>query len=297
MHYSELVRGPVGSIQGQVQVLQQAGASISRIQELLPTRSKLEDGEGALPPGPLPVTFTDVSFGYGEEEAVLQEISFRLQPGRVLGLLGRTGSGKTTLARLLLRMYDPDEGEIRLGNVVPSTVRLHHLRQRVSMVTQDAQLFQATVRDNLSFFNPAISDERLWDVLRELGLSGWLRSLPDGLSTELQAGEGGLSAGQAQLLAFARVFLTDPGLVILDEASSCLDVVTEQLVGRAVNRLLENRTGIVIAHRLATVRSVDEVMILDRGRIVEYGDRAQLAGDPESRFHRLMQAGLHKVLA
>ena len=280
-----------------MQVLQQAGASISRIQELLPTRSKLEDGEGALPPGPLPVTFTDVSFGYGEEEAVLQEISFRLQPGRVLGLLGRTGSGKTTLARLLLRMYDPDEGEIRLGNVVPSTVRLHHLRQRVSMVTQDAQLFQATVRDNLSFFNPAISDERLWDVLRELGLSGWLRSLPDGLSTELQAGEGGLSAGQAQLLAFARVFLTDPGLVILDEASSCLDVVTEQLVGRAVNRLLENRTGIVIAHRLATVRSVDEVMILDRGRIVEYGDRAQLAGDPESRFHRLMQAGLHKVLA
>ena len=278
-------------------MLQQAGASISRIQELLPTRSKLEDGEGALPPGPLPVTFTDVSFGYGEEEAVLQEISFRLQPGRVLGLLGRTGSGKTTLARLLLRMYDPDEGEIRLGNVVPSTVRLHHLRQRVSMVTQDAQLFQATVRDNLSFFNPAISDERLWDVLRELGLSGWLRSLPDGLSTELQAGEGGLSAGQAQLLAFARVFLTDPGLVILDEASSCLDVVTEQLVGRAVNRLLENRTGIVIAHRLATVRSVDEVMILDRGRIVEYGDRAQLAGDPESRFHRLMQAGLHKVLA
>lgn len=134
-----------------MQVLQQAGASISRIQELLPTRSKLEDGEGALPPGPLPVTFTDVSFGYGEEEAVLQEISFRLQPGRVLGLLGRTGSGKTTLARLLLRMYDPDEGEIRLGNVVPATARLDNLRQRVSMVTQDVQFFQATVRDNLTF--------------------------------------------------------------------------------------------------------------------------------------------------
>ena len=134
-------------------------------------------------------------------------------------------------------------------------------------------------------------------MLGELGLSDWLRALPHGLSTELQAGEGGLSAGQAQLLAFARVFLTDPGLVVLDEASSRLDGVTEQLVGRAVDRLLESRTGIIIAHRLATIRRVDEILILDRGRIVEYGDRAQLASDPDSRLHRLMQAGLREVLA
>lgn len=164
-------------------------------------------------------------------------------------------------------------------------------------MTQDVQLFQATVRDNLTFFNPAISDGRLTTVLSGLGLSDWLRSLPDGLGTQPQAGEGGLSAGQAQLLAFARVFLTDPGLVVLDEASSCLDWVTEQVVERAVDRLLENRTGIVIAHRLATVRRVDEILILDRGRIVEHGDRAKLAGDPYSGFDRLMQTGLQEVLA
>jgi ATP-binding cassette subfamily B protein len=161
------------------------------------------------------------------------------------------------------------------------------------------QLFQTTVRNNLALFDPSVTDGQLLEVLEGLGLSAWLDSLPGGLDTELQAGGGGLSAGQAQLLAFARVFLTDPGLVILDEASSRLDPATERLIERAIGRLLdpERRTGIIIAHRLATVHRADEILILEDGQILEHGERETLASDPGSRFYHLLQTGLEEVLA
>jgi ATP-binding cassette subfamily B protein len=178
--------------------------------------------------------------------------------------------------------------------------RLGELRRRVGMVTQDVQLFHATVRDNLTFFNRAISDARIMDALDDLGLLEWYRSLPNGLDTELAA-SAGLSAGEAQLLAFARLFLADPGLVILDEASSRLDPATEQLVERAVSKLLHpagaRRSGIIIAHRLATVQRADEILILEGGRILEYGERERLARDPESHFAKLLQTGMEEVLA
>jgi len=164
-------------------------------------------------------------------------------------------------------------------------------------VTQDVQLFQATVRDNLTFFDAAISDERIQAVIAQLELADWYNSLPEGLDTKLETGGRGLSAGEAQLLAFTRVFLRDPGLVILDEASSRLDPATEQLIERAVEKLLQNRTAIIIAHRLGTVQRADEVMILQEGVVIEHGDRAQLAGDPASRFYGLLQTGLEEVLA
>jgi ABC-type multidrug transport system fused ATPase/permease subunit len=214
-----------------------------------------------------------------------------------LGILGRTGSGKTTLARLLLRLYDPAQGEIYVGGVRPSTASLAALRQRVTMVTQDVQLFQASIRDNLTFFNPAIGDERITAVLHDLGQGHWLSQQPDALATELAPGGSSLSAGQAQLLAFARVFLTDPGLVILDEASSRLDPATEQLIERALDKLLHNRTGIIIAHHLATVERADEILILENGRILEHGPRLQLAHNPDSHFYHLLQTGLAEVLA
>ena len=165
------------------------------------------------------------------------------------------------------------------------------------MVTQNVELFRASVRENLALFDPSIPDARLIEVLSDLGLGEWLADLPEGLDTQLAAGGGGLSAGQAQLLAFGRVFLADPGLVILDEASSRLDPVTERLVEAAVNKLLRARTGIVIAHRLATVRRADEILILEEGRILEHGARAALAGDPESHFARLLRTGMEEVLA
>jgi len=164
-------------------------------------------------------------------------------------------------------------------------------------VTQDVQLFQATVRDNLTFFDRSISDERILEVIDTLGLSEWFASLADGLDTELQSSGRGLSAGEGQLLAFTRVFLRDPGLVILDEASSRLDPATERLIERAVDRLLRGRTAIIIAHRLGTVHRADEILILEEGRVVEYGDRVALAADETSRFYHLLQTGLQEVLA
>jgi ATP-binding cassette, subfamily B, bacterial len=159
------------------------------------------------------------------------------------------------------------------------------------------QLFQASVRDNLTLFDPTISDEAIETVLWQLGMGGWLTSLPEGLDTELSSGGSGLSAGQAQLLAFARVFLADPDLVILDEASSRLDPATEQLIERAVDLLLKDRTGIIIAHRLNTIQRVDEILVLEDGRIREKGSRALLSNDPTSHFYHLLQTGMEDVLA
>ena len=173
---------------------------------------------------------------------------------------------------------------------------LADLRGHIGMVTQDVQLFAATVRDNLTLFNPRLPDEQLLAVIEDLGLSGWLGSLPDGLDTRLAAGGAGLSAGEAQLLAFTRVFLHDPALVILDEASSRLDPATEGLVDRAIERLLAGRTGIIIAHRLGTVARTDDVLILEEGRVCEHGPRSDLADDPSSQYSGLLQTGLQEVL-
>jgi ATP-binding cassette subfamily B protein len=277
--------------------LQKASASIGRVDELYHTESKTQDGAGVdFPSDALSVEFQDVSFGYNGEEAVLRSLSFSLKPGRVLGLLGRTGSGKTTITRLLFRLYDPTAGVIRLGGADIRQARLADLGRHVGMVTQNVQIFRATLRDNLTFFDPTIADEEILRVIQELQLTAWYRSLSDGLSTILGSGGSGLSAGEAQLLAFARVFLKDPGLVILDEASSRLDPATERLIERAVDKLFRNRTGIIIAHRLATVHRADEIMILEDGLISEHGERERLVKDPTSRFSELLRTGLQEVL-
>jgi ATP-binding cassette subfamily B protein/ATP-binding cassette subfamily C protein len=224
-YYTNLLSQPIERIREELENLQQAEASILRIRELLQVQSKISlEGNQPLPEGALSVAFDNVSFGYeGEwerEELALKDILFYLPSSQVLGLLGRTGSGKSTLARLLLRLYDPQTGSIRLGDIALPQTPLADLPHRIGLVTQDVQLFQTTVRNNLTFFDSQITDVQILDALEVLGLSTWLHSLPLGLDTLLGADSSGLSAGQAQLLAFARVFLKNPGLVILDEASS-----------------------------------------------------------------------------
>jgi ATP-binding cassette subfamily B protein len=301
--YVELLRQPLDRIRHQMEDLQKAGAGMTRVEELFALVSRLpKDGEVFLPQGSLAIEFDAVTFAYqdGDEEmgeAVLNDVTFRVAPGRVVGVLGRTGSGKTTLARLLTRLYDPTEGRVLLGDVPAVDADTDDLRHRVGMVTQDVQLFRASVRDNLTFFDPAVPDETIMSVLLDLGLADWVYSLGNGLDTKLESGSGGLSAGEAQLLAFTRIFLKDPGLVILDEASSRLDPATEQLIERAVDKLLTDRTGIIIAHRLATVTRADDILILEGGRVVEFGERTALAADPDSRFSRFLQAGIEEVLA
>jgi ABC-type multidrug transport system fused ATPase/permease subunit len=243
------------------------------------------------------VEFDGVSFAYDPAEPVVTDVSLRLEPGTVLGVLGRTGSGKTTLLRLLTRLYEPQAGTIRLDGVAIEEMPFAHLRARVGVVTQEVQLFEATVRENLTLFDESIPDERIHEALTALNLERWLARLPRGLDTHLGGDGAGLSAGEAQLLSFTRVFLRAPGVVVLDEASSRLDPVTEALLDDAIDRLLAGRTALVIAHRLGTVQRADAILILEEGSIREFGSRAALAADPESRFAELLRGGATEVLA
>ena len=349
MNYVGISFRPLRVISQQMEEFQKAGAGITRVRELLAERTALSPGDPtlSLPPGPLSITFTHLTFHYDDDQPgsgdrasasgvprpgsqgfggrasaaseapektarglgsaaspagsgaaprqddpVLDDVSFSLKPAHTLGLLGRTGSGKTTITRLLFRFYDPTSGSILLNNQNLSSLTPTAIRQRIGLVTQDVQLFRATVRQNVSLFDPTIADARILSAFDDLGLTSWFSALPDGLDTVLGAGGGGLSAGEAQLLAFTRVFLRDPGLVILDEASSRLDPATEKLIDGAIERLLRNRTGIIIAHRLATIARVDSVLILEHGRVVESGPRSSLAADPTSRLSALLRAGL-----
>ncbi len=317
--YISQMEAPINAIRHQIADLQRASASIRRVEEMFHTSPSVVEAPQpirSLPAGPLPLAVKGVSFRYNdkvrdgkactglsnmedtapESISVLHDVSFSLEPGQVLGLLGRTGSGKTTLSRLLFRLYDPTQGIIQLGGVDLRALSLSTLRTRVGLVTQDVQLFHATVRNNLTLFKPGFDDEQLLETLQRLGLWTWFQSLPDGLDTVLQTGNQALSAGQAQMLAFARVFLRDPGLVILDEASSRLDPATEQHIERAIDLLLAERTAIVIAHRLHTVQRADIIMILEQGQVSEHGPRERLAADPQSQFSTLLRTGVEEVL-
>ena len=312
IQYTAMMRAPLEQIGSQFQALQQAMASLGRVRELQATQAKIVGGPGAGWSRDAPaVSFEGVSFAYDEGASVLSDISFRLEPGETLGLLGRTGSGKTTITRLLARLYDPTSGRVSLAGRDIRQARLDELTAQVGVVTQDVQIFRAGIRENLTLFDSTIADTRLVEALEDLGLGAWLARQPQGLDTVLEAGAGQLSAGEAQLLAFTRVFLKDPGLVLLDEASSRLDPATERLIEHTLARLIgrgdagqgkdtrngRERTAIIVAHRLATVRRVDQIMILEEGRIVEAGDRAALAADPATRFAALLRTGLEEVLA
>ena len=294
--YTTVLRQPTEQIRSEVQDLQQADASMGRIEALLRISPRLVDGPGLrLPSGPLAVELDSVSFAYGEGAPVLRDVSLRLEAGRVLGVVGRTGSGKTTLTRLLPRFYDPAGGVVRLGGVDLRTSASQAVRSRIGLVTQEVHLFNASVRDNLTLFDDDVPDERIRDVLETLGLGDWLAGLPAGTGDAARAGGVGLSAGQTQVLACARIFLRDPDVVILDEASSRLDPATERLVHDALGRLLEGRTGIIVAHRLSTIAYADDILVLEEGRVREHGPRTELAADPNSRFAELLRIATEEV--
>ena len=298
VQYAAMMRDPLNQIGSQLQDFQRARASLDRVGELLETTPDIVGGPGAAwTPGPPALSFKDVEFAYGPGRPVLSGVSLTLDSGEVLGVLGRTGAGKTTLIRLLCRLHDPTGGVIDLDGRDIRGATLRQLRRRIGVVTQDVQVFSASVRDNASLFDPSIADSRIAEVLEDLGLGSWLARQPEGLATVL-AGASGLSAGEAQLLAFARVFLRDPDLVVLDEASSRLDPAADRLIEHAVDKLLHSRarTAIVIAHKLETVSRADRILILEDGAVVEAGERAALARDPASRLSRLLASASEGVL-
>ena len=305
--YSFLIVMPLEQLANQMQDIQQAGGSLERIKELLETRSALAESSFAdsAPERSLSMperspfvpnnrqqsapalAVEHLSFGYEPDAPVLHDLSLRLGAGRTLGVLGRTGSGKTTLLRLLFRLYDPQAGTISIGNTNVQSLPLRDLRARIGLVTQDVQIFHASVRDNLTFFDETITEERTRQALEEVGLWDWCAGLPQEMNTPLESGS--LSAGEAQLLSLARVFLKNPDVILFDEFSSRLDPATERSLRSAVDRLLAGRTAVIVAHRLETVQRVDEILVLDQGRIQEHGRREDLLKNRLSHYAQLLE--------
>jgi ATP-binding cassette subfamily B protein len=244
-------------------------------------------------PVPLPaaageLVFDDVRFGYGDA-TVLPGLALTLPPGQTVALVGTTGAGKSTLARLAARFYDPVEGEIRLDGVPLHRLADADLRGAVVMVTQESFLFSGTVADNIAFGRPGADRADIERAARAIGAHEFITALPEGYDTEVDKRGGRLSAGQRQLVSFARAFLADPAVLILDEATSSLDVPSERLVQHALRTLLADRTALIIAHRLSTVEIADRVLVMEGGRIVEDGSPAELVAGT-GRFAALHQA-------
>lgn len=288
IQYMSKLEGPIEEITEQMQEVQKAAAGLGRLRDLFDIRPTIErTGQRNLPSTALGVTFDHVTFAY-ETETVLDDVSFTLSPGTHLGLLGRTGSGKSTITKLIARFYDASAGTVNVAGFPISDVAESSLRQRVAVVTQDVQLFEGTVRDNVAMFVPDSDDRLIEQALKDIGLGQWLATLPAGIDTHLTTSGAGLSSGEAQLVALARAYVLDPGLVILDEPSSRVDPATEAVLSAALDRLIEGRTAIIVAHRLATVSHVDEIMVIEHGQIIEHGRRTALAANPDSVFSRLL---------
>jgi len=293
--YTQILRAPLSDLADETERVQRAAGGMARTLNLLDESSGIQDtGTSPLPEGPLSLELDGVTFTYDDEEvpvAVIDDLTLHLEAGTSIGVLGRTGSGKTTLARLLLRLVEPTSGTVRLGGVALSDAALADLRDRSGVVSQDVHLFGSTIRDNLTLFDETITDDQLHRALDELDLLEWVHAMPDGLDTELGPAGSGLSAGEGQLIALTRLFLRSPDFVLLDEASSRIDPATEERVTRAIDRLLEGRTALVIAHRLSTVERLDEILVLDAGKVAERGSTAELRADPTSRYAQLLAVG------
>ncbi|MGD2040883.1 MAG: ABC transporter ATP-binding protein [Anaerolineae bacterium] len=259
-------------------VFQEAIAAGERIFELLDETSDIHDSPDAieLPPIEGEVVFDDVHFRYGTGDKVLREVTFVMNPGEVVALVGPSGAGKTSIANLLCRFYDPIHGQITIDGHDLRHVELASLRSQVAVVLQDTFLFNSTVRDNLLYGKPNASDEELVAAAQAAYAHEFIESLPDGYETDI--GERGvrLSGGQKQRLSLARAILADPKVLILDEATSSVDAEAEYLIQQALEAVLEGRTALVIAHRLSTIRNADKIIALEEGRIVEIGDHHEL---------------------
>jgi ABC-type multidrug transport system fused ATPase/permease subunit len=293
--YVLLLERPLEDVIHQLETVQKANGAMVRVIDLLALRPTITDTGTTQPPaGALVLDLRHISFDYGDGQPVLDDLHFTIGAGRSVGVVGRTGSGKTTLSRVLLRLVDPTAGELVVNGVSMRDIPLAALRRRIAMIPQEVELFAGTIRDNVTLFDPTPSDDAVADALRRAGLD---TVVDGGIHRQLGAGGAGLSAGEAQLLALARVWLRNPDLVVLDEATARVDPATEALLEDALAALMRGRTTVVIAHRLSTLRHVDEILVLDHGRVAEHGDRVVLSADPASRYHRLLALALEPTAA
>jgi ABC-type multidrug transport system fused ATPase/permease subunit len=284
--YVLLLARPLEDMVDQLETVQKANGAMVRVIDLLAVEPDIRDDGTTIPPsGPLSIEFSDVAYDYGDDQIVLQAINLNFTAGTSVGIIGRTGSGKTTLSRLVLRLVEATGGTLRLGGVPIEQIPVAELRRRIALIPQEVELLSGSVRDNVTLFDGTPSDAEVELALHNAGLGVLAEG---GIHRELGAGGAGLSAGEAQLLALARVWLRDPDIVVLDEATARVDPATEAQLEDAVARLTLGRTTLIIAHRLSTLRHVDEIVVLDHGRVVEHGRRVDLAEDIDSRYRHLL---------
>jgi ATP-binding cassette subfamily B protein len=269
---------PIQLLVQQYNLLQQGRSSIIRLRELLetppsvdeePDAAELTDIEGR-------ITFEDVSFGYDPNVLVLRHVDLEIAPGESVAFVGPTGAGKSTMAKLVTRFYDPTAGRVLVDGVDLRTVTLRSLRSQLGVVPQEPFLFAGTIRTNLAFGRPEVTDEEISEAIDLVGLRDLIDRLPNGVDTVVHERGQTLSAGERQLLALARAFLARPRVLVLDEATSSLDLQSETIIERALDRLLEGRTAILIAHRLTTAQRADRIVVIDDGGIAEMGTPAEL---------------------
>lgn len=285
---------PIVQISNLYNLLQAALAALSKLLGIL-------DRQPAVPAPTSPIdlptvagrlSFESVRFAYDPTVPILKGIELDIVAGERIAIVGETGSGKSTLAKLAVRFYDPSSGSIRLDDVELSSVSFEDLRRGVSLVPQEGFLFAGTLRDNIRYARPDATDDEIWLVCETLGIADWVRSLPEELDTEVRERGSRFSSGERQLVALGRALLAGPSVIVLDEATSNLDPETEAVVEAALATLLEGRTAIVIAHRLATAERADRVVVMDDGEIVEVGHHADLivANGPYARLNAVWQA-------
>lgn len=290
IQYSRQFNQPLGEIAGMMQMLQSGVASAERVFELLDAEEEPEDSSQARINGRAEglVEFRDVSFSY-TDEPLIQDLNLRVKPGQTAAIIGPTGAGKTTLVNLIMRFYDVDSGAITLDGVDIRDYSREDLRNQIGMVLQDAVLFKGTIMDNIRYGRLDATDEEVIEAAKATYVDRFVRSLPDGYDTEVDQDGGSVSAGERQLITIARAFLSQPALLILDEATSSVDTRTEVMVQQAMNALRSNRTSFVIAHRLSTIRDADVIVVMEDGRIVEQGSHAELV-EKQGAYWRLHQS-------
>jgi ATP-binding cassette subfamily B protein len=279
--YGGLLAGAFGALSEVYGDLLRASGASERLAELLEAEPEIRTPANpvALPEPPRgEIAFDSVTFHYPtrRETSALNDFSLVVRPRERLAVVGPSGAGKTTIFQLTERFYDPQAGRVLLDGVDLRDADPADIRQRIAMVPQDTVIFAASARDNLRYGNWDASEDQLWQAARDANAEDFLRALPDGLDTYMGEGGARLSGGQRQRIAIARALLRDAPLLLLDEATSALDAESERLVQDALDRLMEHRTTIVIAHRLATVRAADRIVVMDQGRIVEEGTHATL---------------------
>jgi ATP-binding cassette subfamily B protein len=284
--------GPIQSLVQQYNLYQQGQAAITKLDELLETHPSVEEAKDAVPLPPIEgaVTLKHVSFAYDPAKPVLHEVDLDIAPGETISLVGPTGAGKSTIAKLVTRFYDPTEGQVAIDGHDLRGVTIDSLRLQLGVVPQEPFLFAGTMRDNIAFAKPDATDDEVTDAIDRVGLTDLIERLPEGVDTPVHERGVSLSSGERQLIALARAFLASPRVLVLDEATSNLDLKSETQVEAGLDAVLEGRTAIIVAHRLSTAMRADRIAVVDDGQIIELGSHAELVDRPGGRYAEMFEA-------